>query len=537
MLQPFGIGNEDRLSEVGRIRSAEKLIRVHHKHIWKHLSDALAAPASRLHASFSGLWKLLTHSQRLIDREPTARHAAPFVAETAERLGWDEVSQYHNDGYLSLADQVCRELAIQHHAGILRNPCEQKISRIQTAYRNISRRMTEVYEELILSEEFSPTDGSENAGIGPVVSEMMLITMDKIPWSAVYPRPDRGLIETERDMFKRTLLHLACEDPLFTSFDHFDSCSLEFIEARDKYRMTAVHVAASYGNVGGLTKLRFLKADMTMLDFLGRSPLMLASEKGHTKIVDLLLKYGCDIDAVSVKQPRALVCAIRAGATSTVHLLLKSGAFLFHESDERGTLEEAELNGNEIIADLIQHRISLFTKFLETSHESESIPDARPLQQSSFGTDENDPISAGASAPGPALNAQSGAGVSVARTSANPAISTRLQPRSHTGAPVFTADSSNKESIGWHSQLSSNGSRGPGAITGFGVPAANNDLEEASWPTSSQTTQEQHDDASIAHLAGFSQSPHSSYHNAVHEGLDEWSNLWWNVEPQPPDPP
>jgi hypothetical protein len=59
-----------------------------------------------------------------MDREPTARHAAPLTVEAAERMSWEEVSQYHKNGYPSLGDQFCRELATHQHTAI---PCAAKL--------------------------------------------------------------------------------------------------------------------------------------------------------------------------------------------------------------------------------------------------------------------------------------------------------------------------------------------------------------------------------------------------------------------------
>jgi hypothetical protein len=104
-----------------------------------------------------------------------------------------------------------------------------------------------------------PKDGSKDDEMSQVFSDLILITMDKLAWLVAHPHPNGGLVEVVRDFFKRTLLHLACEDPHFTSFDHFDSCSPRFVGARDKFKMTAVHVAALSGNVAAITKLAIIE--------------------------------------------------------------------------------------------------------------------------------------------------------------------------------------------------------------------------------------------------------------------------------------
>ena len=329
ILRPWGSGDEQKLPEEHWIGSAQKLILNERKNVHQNLRRALFAPESNLSGSLRlKIRAALISSGRHVVRDPSARYTTPLFAEAAESLSWEEVYQCHNDGFPSLGDQICRDLALHHHAAVRRKP-QDKFTMMRKAYSSMSRRMLEVWQDLDPSEELKAADESREHQRGHVFSDLILIIMDKLTWLVGHHHAPGDGFESATDFFKRTPLHLACEDAHSDSFDHFDSCSPSFFEARDKFMMTAVHVAALSGNGAAIVKLQSLKADLTLLDIWGRSPLMLASAKGHAHVVELLLKYHCEIDAIGVNQSRALVCAIRAGMEKTVYLLLKRGANLF----------------------------------------------------------------------------------------------------------------------------------------------------------------------------------------------------------------
>jgi ankyrin repeat domain-containing protein 50 len=61
-------------------------------------------------------------------------------------------------------------------------------------------------------------------------------------------------------------------------------------------------------------------------DSEGRSPLHVAAWQGHTAMVDLLLRYGADVNVVDREQRTPLQSAAWQGHESVVWLLLKNGA-------------------------------------------------------------------------------------------------------------------------------------------------------------------------------------------------------------------
>ena len=61
-------------------------------------------------------------------------------------------------------------------------------------------------------------------------------------------------------------------------------------------------------------------------DLEGRTPLHIAAWQGHTSMVELLLRYGADVNAVDREQRTPLQSSAWQGHESVVWLLLKAGA-------------------------------------------------------------------------------------------------------------------------------------------------------------------------------------------------------------------
>lgn len=72
-------------------------------------------------------------------------------------------------------------------------------------------------------------------------------------------------------------------------------------------------------------------------DSLGATPLNLASQRGHVRIIQLLLEKEADPDIVNHHGETALVSAARSGDMPVVELLLVSGADPMIEDDEGWT--------------------------------------------------------------------------------------------------------------------------------------------------------------------------------------------------------
>lgn len=61
-------------------------------------------------------------------------------------------------------------------------------------------------------------------------------------------------------------------------------------------------------------------------DLEGRTPLHIAAWQGHASMVELLLRYGADVNAVDREQRTPLQSCAWQGHESVVWLLLKAGA-------------------------------------------------------------------------------------------------------------------------------------------------------------------------------------------------------------------
>ena len=78
-----------------------------------------------------------------------------------------------------------------------------------------------------------------------------------------------------------------------------------------------------------------------------RLPLVVASSCGHTRIVEILLRKGAQVNLLDSGGNSALICASSEGHTETVKLLLDHGAQVnFEHNKGFSVLMLASLNGH-----------------------------------------------------------------------------------------------------------------------------------------------------------------------------------------------
>lgn len=122
--------------------------------------------------------------------------------------------------------------------------------------------------------------------------------------------------------------------------------SLLFMELDTK--QTLAHIAAEKGHVRMLDILLEKGISLTAKDFQGTSPIGLAASCGKTEAVEALLQLGCDVDTASDFGNALLQNASAEGHLETVHLLLSynaevdsadwEGDTALHESSSKGHL-------------------------------------------------------------------------------------------------------------------------------------------------------------------------------------------------------
>ena len=95
---------------------------------------------------------------------------------------------------------------------------------------------------------------------------------------------------------------------------------------------TALHVAASLGNLDTCRALIEYDAEVNENDLDGISPLHLAAQNGHVEVAELLLKHGAMVDAYDERGATALHLAAMHSHEEMCKLLLETGATLA-ESD------------------------------------------------------------------------------------------------------------------------------------------------------------------------------------------------------------
>uniref|UniRef100_A0A1X7U5M2 Ion transport domain-containing protein n=1 Tax=Amphimedon queenslandica TaxID=400682 RepID=A0A1X7U5M2_AMPQE len=167
------------------------------------------------------------------------------------------------------------------------------------------------------------------------------------------------------------------------------------INATDELKNTPLVVACKAGQKGVVEMLLKIGAKVNVTDYDGNTPLAIACMKGHTEIVELLLNHGIDntnntknkiasaegqpervkINGTNKKKHTALHIACYKGHTEIVELLLKHGAkvAIFNE-DRLNALDIAVEEGKKDAAMAIvksdKWKNALRSYTVDTSHQS-----------------------------------------------------------------------------------------------------------------------------------------------------------------------
>src|ERR1044071_6146667 len=96
--------------------------------------------------------------------------------------------------------------------------------------------------------------------------------------------------------------------------------------------------AAFKGDLGEVNKLIKREADVNAVNSGGFTPLIAAAEKGHQKIVALLLTHGAEVkQATTDNGTTPLLVAVEKGYRKIVGMLLTHGAFVKPATTDNGT--------------------------------------------------------------------------------------------------------------------------------------------------------------------------------------------------------
>jgi ankyrin repeat protein len=90
------------------------------------------------------------------------------------------------------------------------------------------------------------------------------------------------------------------------------------------------------------------RANINFKDRFGNTPLVWASERGHTKVAEILIEAGSDIDIQNRNGFTPLMRAVEAGQTEMVEYLIEKGSDL--------TIEDYTGRDIQILADIGRSR-------------------------------------------------------------------------------------------------------------------------------------------------------------------------------------
>eukprot|EP01001_Neometanema_parovale_P012625 NODE_8931_length_673_cov_95.532727_g8670_i0.p1 GENE.NODE_8931_length_673_cov_95.532727_g8670_i0~~NODE_8931_length_673_cov_95.532727_g8670_i0.p1 ORF type:complete len:202 (-),score=28.77 NODE_8931_length_673_cov_95.532727_g8670_i0:68-619(-) len=128
---------------------------------------------------------------------------------------------------------------------------------------------------------------------------------------------------------------------------------------RDDWRRTPLHVASEKGHIDCARLLLQHKADVNETDECRRTPLYMATEKGHTNCVRLLLEHKADVEATahSYKCTPLLLATLECQLDCTRLLLEHNADVNATDSFGRTALGEAQVIGHHAIANLLRAHI------------------------------------------------------------------------------------------------------------------------------------------------------------------------------------
>ena len=157
-----------------------------------------------------------------------------------------------------------------------------------------------------------------------------------------------------------SLTNVACRTPLFLAIEVGSTQMCQFllakganVHSRDRKQRTCLHLASRTGNRAIVEVLLQYGADINALQS-ERNALYCAAREGHQGVADVLLNFGGSAEAKVIQRAQALHYASRRGHTRTVRRLLQYGIDVVAVDVNRSTaLPIAVQNGHEDVARLL----------------------------------------------------------------------------------------------------------------------------------------------------------------------------------------
>ena len=128
------------------------------------------------------------------------------------------------------------------------------------------------------------------------------------------------------------------------------------VNAKDKYKQTALHRASWWGHSSVVTTLIEAGANLNEQDVARMTPLMEAADRGHVQVVGELIRAGARVNAKTNREQTALHKASSWGHSSVVTTLIEAGANL-NEQDVAGMtplMEAAGRGHHQVVGELIR---------------------------------------------------------------------------------------------------------------------------------------------------------------------------------------
>jgi ankyrin repeat protein len=129
------------------------------------------------------------------------------------------------------------------------------------------------------------------------------------------------------------------------------------LKQRDDLGFTRLHLSASLGDLNDVQHV-IEKSEIDARSVNGSTPLILASIKGHSEVMELLLSHGANMEATTHANNTPLILACMHGHKEAVRILLNQGASTQPKNLDRETaLLAAKKNGHSAVVALLEKNV------------------------------------------------------------------------------------------------------------------------------------------------------------------------------------
>ncbi|KAI1111686.1 hypothetical protein F5Y14DRAFT_464353 [Nemania sp. NC0429] len=260
--------------------------------------------------------------------------------------GKPEQESKARDKYLTIEER-CAAVNLRHNAlEIL-----EKHSRVNRLNDQYGKSLSS-YESWGRSREFG-----EESLPRPLIESIMADTTEGAFWDVFKEalKNDPGWLErSQLNGYLDQLLLLAirrCDEEVVTMLLN-KGANRDYIDQDDPYKPSVLHIAAGLGDAAVVRELVYRVARMTITDAFGMQPIHWAAERGHHRVVNLLVSPLVDSDKVFGRTPLFMAC--ESASKLTVRVLLKFGLSTnFPDSRQQRPIHVASAAGSTDIVRLL----------------------------------------------------------------------------------------------------------------------------------------------------------------------------------------